>query len=136
MSVLRGVCLALAPVGAVALAGCGSCDTTGQTPISYRDGTTNDSRTHYESSRIDAEYLHFPAGRVYDLEHDLRAAPFSVTAYLSFAPNPSDGGFAESAGNQAIFNADDSVVRVRNDTCAEFYLRVVAEADPDEATDG
>lgn len=140
MSALRTVCLALAPLGALAVVGCGSCDTSGQDPITYRDGLTNESRTYYETSPIDGEYLHFPAGRVYELEHNLRALPFAIDAYLAFSPNPNSSnggdGFAPSAGNQTILNADERFIFVRNDTCAEFYLRVVAFADPDAAPGG
>ena len=37
------------------------------------------------------------------------------------------GGFAEGSGNEAMFEVrDDETLIVRNDTCADFYLRVVA----------
>jgi hypothetical protein len=113
------------------LTGCGGCDTGGQSPIEYRGGSVNTAGTVYETTDINGEYLHFPAGRVYDLVHGLVTAPYKVTTYVSFdAQLSEDNNIAESAGNQVVIEkVDSSVVRLRNDTCAEFYLRAVAEAE-------
>jgi len=89
--------------------------------------------------------LHFPQGRTYDLMHGLGTVPVSVDVFLSFRDRLTSTGskddktqpnnVAESAGNQAVIEVwDEERIRVRNDTCAEFYLRAVVIADPDLAS--
>jgi hypothetical protein len=133
-----GRALRLVVLGALlTLPACGTCDTDGQTPVRYTEGTTNADTTRYETNPIDGRYLDFPAGRVYDLAHDLNQTPSVVLSYLSFSAEPTSGhgDFAESAGNQVVVErVDDEVVRVRNDTCADMYLRVVLEADAPAAS--
>ncbi len=78
--------------------------------------------------------LHFPSGRTYDFEHGLGVCPSWIVPYISFVAEP----FAEenrgqlsnaavAAGNEALIeDCNERTFRIRNDTCAEFYLRVVA----------
>ncbi|SRR5690606_4515324 len=122
------------------LSACGTCDTRGQQPIEYRGGKPHlDGETPwYETSEAGGEYLHFPAGRRFDLMHGLGRPPEKFTSYVSFerVPGTGDdsgeentGNFAEASGNIVVYEClDENRVRVRNDTCAEFYLRVVLEA--------
>ena len=107
------------------------CERDGQDTIEFKGGSTNASGTVYESARVDGEYLHFPRGREYALHHGLQGVPNSFKAFLSFTPEPLLGsGFTESAGNQVVYEeVSDEIVIVRNDTCAEFYLRVELRAD-------
>lgn len=88
--------------------------------------------------------LHFPQGRTYDLVHGLGYTPTDVNIFLSFRERLTESGdkddktepnnVAQSAGNQAVIELwNDEVIRVRNDTCAEFYLRAVVVGDPDLA---
>ncbi|HXS16711.1 MAG TPA: hypothetical protein VN764_05965 [Polyangiaceae bacterium] len=123
--------------------GCSDCSVYGQDPVVYEGGTTNASRTIYQSSAVEAPLLHFPQGRVYEFHHGLGAAPVTVDIFVSFCEqlqscdktsdkkNPNN--VALSAGNQSLIEAwDDEVVVIRNDTCENnFYVRVVALADPD-----
>jgi hypothetical protein len=143
---MRTTAFLAVPVATLALlaAGCGSCDTGGQTPIEYRGGKNNlvegepppDTRV-YETSEPFGEYLHFPAGRRYDLIHGLGVAPRAPLAFLSFERIPGEaskddntGNFAQASGNQFVVECiDEERVRVRNDTCAEGYLRVELIAD-------
>ncbi|HEY6723858.1 MAG TPA: hypothetical protein VI197_07495 [Polyangiaceae bacterium] len=134
----------LTAILALSATGCGTCDTGGQQPIEYNGGTNNlvegesppESRV-YETSPPFGEYLHFPAGRRFDLMHELGVAPHSVQGFLSFERVPGEGSgddntgnFAPAAGNQLVTECiDEERVRVRNDTCAETYLRVVLLAD-------
>lgn len=126
-----------------ALSGCGSCKTGGQTPIEYRGGESSSTTLSYETSGVSGEYLHFPAGRRFDLIHELGLPPFQVQSYVSFQRLPAEpdqhdntGNYAEAAGNQVVIECQDSErIRVRNDTCAELYLRVVAQANPDLSVD-
>lgn len=122
------------------VSGCGSCKTRGQQPIEYRDGTTFPGGLTYETSEPFGEYLHFPPGRTYDLIHGLVATPYQVTSYVAFkrmieqGDKDKTGNYAESAGNQVVVECQDAErVRVRNDTCAEMYLRVLLEANPDQS---
>jgi hypothetical protein len=107
------------------------CQTADTDPVRFKDGKADPSGTNYESSAMSGPYLHFPGGRRYQLEHHLKRAPFVVQTYLSF--DESGGSFSESAGNQTVIDfVDDQIIQVRNDTCAEFWLRVTAIAS-DEA---
>ena len=119
-------------------ASCGPpCETANDDPVRVTEGTVDASGTVYESSTWAGPYLHFPGGRRYQLEHHLGRAPTMVTTYLSFDQEPMPGGNAsESAGNQAVIErVDDEIIQVRNDTCAEFWLRVTAIAAPQAAGD-
>jgi len=127
----------VAALGALGASGCGTCDTGGQQPIEYNGGNSSPETGYYETSLPFAEYLHFPAGRRYDLMHRLGAAPGDISGFLSFERVPGEasgddntGNFAQAAGNQLVIECiDEERVRVRNDTCAEGYLRVVLKAD-------
>jgi hypothetical protein len=132
----------------------GDCERHAGDPLEYRGGNTLGDGQYYETGSLEEPFLHFPAGREYQLVHALGQAPTEFHAYLAFAECPlsksernpggaprcqqvdtesGGSGFAESAGNQALFEVrDDRVLSVRNDTCAEFYLRVVARTPPAE----
>lgn len=101
--------------------------------VDYSEGTVDPSGTVYETTPWQSNWLHFPAGRRYKLLHGLGRQPHSVNTYLSFAESPLTTGnnASESAGNQAVIEAvTDEAVTVRNDSCAEFWLRVTATAAP------
>lgn len=132
--------------GATGTLACSPCKVRGQTPTEYTDGIVNASETIYQSSAVDAEMLHFPQGRTYDLYHGLKSRPVTVDVFLSFRESLDPDGDPEdktepnnlspSAGNSAVIEVwDEEIIRIRNDTCAEFYLRVVALADPDAETE-
>jgi len=109
---------------------CGTtCDREGDhEDIPFEGGSVNASGTVYETSDWTGPLLHFPAGRRYLLDvHGLRSRPELVNTYVAFEERPDN--LSESAGNQVVIEAvDTEVVVVRNDTCAEFFLRVVAMA--------
>ncbi len=122
---------------------CQNCDTSGD-PIDYTEGITDPTRTSYESTPLNGEWLHFPPGRTYDLRHNLRDdpnGPLLVQSYVSFKSRLSEGAgsttenpnnFSESAGNQVVYESTEKpqTIRVRNDTCADFYVRIVAMVAP------
>ncbi len=132
--------------GSAATLGCSDCSTSGQDPVAFTDGTLNKSGTIYETMGPMDEMLHFPQGRIYEIPHGMGVDPASVDIFLSFKKqltpledtnNPTDAvkpnNVSATAGNQAVIEAwDKDMVRIRNDTCAEFYMRVVIIADPDE----
>ncbi|HEX2734609.1 MAG TPA: hypothetical protein VHM70_23555 [Polyangiaceae bacterium] len=118
-------------------AGCVSqvCNTDGQDPQRYSGGHTNAAKTFYESSPASGPFLYFPVGRTYQLEHGLSEMPSDYHAFLAFeeAPLEHKEGFAQAAGNEVMFEVvNDRIIQVRNDTCAELYLRVVATVAPFE----
>lgn len=126
------------------LGGCSGCDTGGQSPVRYEDGEVSADGRLYETTPIDAELLHFPPGRIYDLVHGLGETPVSVQGYVSLSRRLTPDGdpydpehpnnVTETAGNQLVIERwDDEIIRVRNDTCAEWYVRVVAIGSGDVA---
>ena len=126
------VALIAAPL---ALTGCAGddCDADTQT-LATCGGDMLDENT-WESGPLDGTYLDFhgqrtwvmnPSGWVGDRE------PATFDVYLSLNPVPnSDGGagFADPAGNLAQITAVPSgggyQIQVLNNTCAQYYLRVV-----------
>jgi hypothetical protein len=117
---------------------CGACtgDLCGRNsndpPSEFSDGLTSNSATLYMTSEADAPYLDFPSGMRYRLFHELMNTPSLIVPYVSFSPTPlSDGsGFTVSPGNQTVINAvTDDYIEVENDTCTDFFLRVVASTE-------
>ncbi|HVY30072.1 MAG TPA: hypothetical protein VHB79_26125 [Polyangiaceae bacterium] len=75
----------------------------------------------------------FPAKTKLRFRHELGVTPLFVKIYLSFDPigtgtkKDPGGSNAESAGNQALIDCKDAhVIEVRNDTCQDFFIEVVA----------
>lgn len=125
---------ALIPCASTLSVACSPCNPNGHEPIRYTDGkATGDI---YETGMTTDEMLHFPSGRIYELEHHLGVCPPVILPYISFVPRPISGeaqsrvdNFAIAAGNEALVEGcDKEIIRLRNDTCADFYLRVVAVA--------
>jgi hypothetical protein len=138
---MRGPLLLLA-VLAAASTGCETfqpaiCDRTPEDnpAVLYTQGTA--AGGVYLSSPWDGELLLFRGGMRYDLQHHLGAAPRWTQTYLSFERyGTSDGGsLAPAAGNQAVVEAiDDQVVRIANDSCADYWLLVAAGSTATPAT--
>lgn len=133
--------LMLAAIGGLCACSSDACQRSGQEPQIYEEGRTTSDETFYETSGFDGTFLFFPSGRTYKLPHGLRSTPTDVGIYLAFVPNPREAGslIAPSAGNQGGIQAvDDRFVTVRNDSCAEFFVRVTATAagSPDSALNG
>ena len=135
MRALSRAALFASSVGA--LAGCSStCPREHEeTSRKYNGGTTNPDRTVYETNAWDGSFVDFPAGRRWALVHGLRDTPIEFKSYLGFKshPLPEDkmGFVAESAGNQVLIEGvDEESIRIRNDTCEHFYVRVVASTLP------
>jgi len=112
---------------------CGREDST----IAY-DGGSAEAGT-YESSSWQGPWLHFPGGRRFVLAHHLGQTPASVSVYLSFKEYPGPGSnfddepgnSSQAAGNETVIEQVDAQhIQVRNDTCSDFYLRVVARDAP------
>jgi hypothetical protein len=144
--VSAALALVLVPISGSAGLGCDtSCDEGGDKsdpPVVYEGGSTNASLSYYESDSWDGPYLNFPPQRTYDFHHGLGRRPVAVLSYVGFSESPlgnGNGNISEAAGNEVIIEwVDEQVVRVRNDTCETFYLRLVALAvdDADTASGG
>ncbi len=129
----RAVRLVVVAVALLSFGCAQDCETTSSASVVYKGGNVDPSGTVYETSAWDEPWLHFPAGRRFVLEHELGQKPYVLNTYLSFSENPltSSNNASESAGNQAVIEAvTDTFVRIRNDSCADFYLRVTAAAPP------
>jgi len=127
------ISLALAMPGVVACSS--SCPRESEDARRYESGTTTPDRSYYETNAWDGAFVDFPAGRRWALVHGLAATPIELRSYLAFKSHPlpaDDTGFvAESAGNQVLIEGVDAeTIRVRNDTCEHFYLRLVASTAP------
>lgn len=84
------------------------------------------------TSEANDTYLDFPSGMRYRLFHDLIDTPSLIVPYVSFSPTPlEDGsGFTISPGNQTVVHAvTNRYIEVENDTCTDFFLRVVASTE-------
>jgi hypothetical protein len=133
---MRRVALAAAIALGAASTGCetfwpATCDRSeeGNPPVRYTGGTAEDGL--YMSSPWDGELLWFPGGMRYDLVHELGTTPRWVQGWLSFERyGTTDGGkLGPPAGNQlVIVKMDDTVIRVANDSCADYWLLVTAGA--------
>ena len=123
--------LGVALLCSVFASGCANDCKTDDSEVEVRyDGGTHTGNV-YETSGWDGPFLHFPPGRKYVLVHGLGSAPADVQIYLAFSSkglDPDAGtNLAPSAGNQAVIESvTASEIQVRNDSCSDFYLRVVA----------
>lgn len=99
-------------------------------PEEVRGGTTDATRSVYESAPWRGKYREFRPQKQYRFIHGLRGTPAVVQAWVGFSeqPLPNDmGNISEAAGNSAIVESVTAEhVQIRNDTCETFYLRVVA----------
>lgn len=129
---------ALLPLAVLALATLG-CETLGprycdrsdeENPfVPYTEGTVENGV--YMSSPWDGELLFFPGGQHFALAHGLGETPRWAVSYLSFSKDGvADGGsVAQAAGNQAVIvGMDAEEIRIKNDSCVDYWLLVTAGA--------
>jgi hypothetical protein len=121
-----------------------ACDTAEEinAPTWYEGGTAVNGV--YSSSSAHGNLLPFPGGKRYDVVHHLGFEPIQVQLYWSFAAggigtesqSPDKSTLSPAAGNSALIQLkNDQYIRVKNDSCAEYWLLVVASGDP-RADDG
>jgi hypothetical protein len=84
----------------------------------------------YLSTSWDADArLEFPPGLTIRLEHGLGEVPRAWQAYVSTAREGLGSELVLASGNQAELVAiDDEAIELRNGTCADLFLVVVAQA--------
>jgi hypothetical protein len=129
---LRAACAAIAVGACLVAAGspaCGpTCDTTDTAnPAQRYDGgaVTGGANPYYSSSEWKRGLLHFPGGKRYELVHRLGFVPAEVAVYVSFGDT--DAPATLCSGNTCVIEAvDDKAIVIKNDTCSEFWVRVVA----------
>jgi hypothetical protein len=120
--------LAIAAASSFGHLGCNaSCDTDPKDnpPQIYAAGTA--SGDVYETSPSTGGLLQFPGGKQYFLQHHLGFTPAVLTIFFGFDANGDD--LAPCAGNSCVVHCVNSeLIWIQNDTCADFLLRVVANA--------
>lgn len=132
---------AIVMIAVVSASGCygrnceGSVDYFGRNPGEGRMASPDE----WESMAFDAKWLPFPRQRVWVFEmKDLGLrTPFKVDVYLSAQENPvgENGNLTPGGGNLTeISGIGPGKMTVKNGTCADYYLRVVAEASPAPGT--
>ena len=136
----REIAALIAFVAASAGLGCSpACDAgdDANTPTLYEGGTAVNG--YYFSTTAHEDLLHFPGGKRYDLVHHLGFEPILVQLYWSFAEagigtyeqTPDKSTLSTGVGNSAeIQLKNDRFIRVKNDSCAEYWLLVVASGNP------
>jgi hypothetical protein len=135
--------VAAAAVAVLGLTGCSglTCDISddGNPAEQYEGGNTYAAGTvdgFYESSPWHSGWLHFPGGQRYDLVHHLGFEPQNVNVMLSFSENgvgedAEADTAAQAAGNSGELQlVNDQIIRIKNDTCTEFWVRVTANGNP------
>ena len=119
--------VALAALALTGSAGCGaSCDISdeGNPPEIFAGGAVSD-RGDYASSSSQGPLLWFPGGKQYQLVHHLGFTPLKPEVYFGFAQN--ENRVAPCAGNSCEIRCwDDQIIWVKNDTCTDFWIVVVA----------
>ena len=116
-----------------------ACDTSDEanSPTVHEGGTTVNG--FYSSSSAHGPLLPFPGGKRYDVYHHLGFEPIQVQLYWSFAEagigsdvqTLDKSTLTPAAGNSALIQLkNDQYVRVKNDSCVDYWLLVVASGDP------
>jgi len=119
-----------------------SCDDAVDGPAErVTTGSTDLARGVYESVAWNGAYHEFPPQKRYAFLHGLAGVPRFVQTFVAFKRTPLEddeaGNVSEAAGNEVILEGVDATsIRVRNDTCETFYLRVAASAPTDEGAAG
>ncbi len=128
---------ALALLAASGVTGCNEmgCDSSPEAnpPADFQGGEvlTTKGGPVYRSSAADGEHLNFTAGAQFRVHHQLGGVPQSVQVWVSFSANGTkDGNEALPAGNMAeVLCVNEDFILIRNDSCGEYWLRIVA-SDP------
>lgn len=137
--------LGLAALAAVCVSACDAtgCDTNPDAnPASdFRGGKRYDlaGGPVYETSPADGGHLNFSAGSQFRVYHQLGGRPITVQLWVSFSSSGTkDGNEAVPAGNMAeVLCINEEFILVRNNSCGEYWLRVVArDPAPPQSTSG
>jgi len=130
--------LVVLTAGAAVFACSPSCDTSDEAndPTPYEGGTAVNGI--YASSSSHEKLLPWPGGRRYDLVHHLGFEPLIVQLYWSFAvagigvdaQTDDKSSLTLATGNSALMQLkSDEFIRVKNDSCVEYWLLALAFGD-------
>jgi hypothetical protein len=131
---------------AIGAFGCSpSCDTSDEEnpSVTYEGGTAVNG--FYSSSSAHGPLLEFPGAKRYDLYHHLGFEPIQVQLYWSLkeagvgwdVQTDDRSNLSPAAGNSGLIQLkNDQFIRVKNDSCVEYWLLVVASGDPRVADGG
>jgi hypothetical protein len=125
--------------GATVFACSPACDTSDEEndPARHEGGMTVNGI--YASSSSHDQLLPFPGGKRYDIVHHLGFEPLLVQLYWSFsvggigsdAQIDGKSSLTPAAGNSALIQLKNAeYIRVKNDSCVEYWLLVIASGDP------
>jgi hypothetical protein len=94
-------------------------------------GVSTTGEEIYMTSAPNGDHLNFNAGAQYRIFHKLSGCPTRIEGWVSFSrTGVDDGNEARPAGNMfEVIDVDDTSFTVRNDTCGDYWLRVIA-SDP------
>jgi len=128
LAVLRNSVTLAASVLALASAGCSFTSTCSrdEDTVVVSDGLVLGNT--YVSSPSAGPFAHFPPARTIEFVHGLPSYPTQIESKLAFSEF---GTLAPAAGNSAIEipptnEEEEKKIRIKNDTCSEFYIRVQA----------
>ena len=110
------------------LVGCGQNSCSDGEERTITSGTTDLENLVYVSAPWDGTLDRFDAKDTLTFVHGLGVVPDLVTTYLSFKEEGTGNSeVTENAGNQGeIQCVDANAIRIKNSTCADFFIRVVA----------
>jgi hypothetical protein len=131
--------LAFFALGAFSMQGCSpACDTgdDANDPVPHHGGTVVNGI--YTSSSSHGPLLPFPGGKRYDLAHHLGFEPIQVQLYWSFSvegigvdAQTGKSSLTLATGNSALIQLkNEHFIRVKNDSCVDYALLVIASGDP------
>jgi len=127
---LHLVALGLIVWGAMGCSALGPCDRSddGNPAVPFRGGTVVDGS--YMSSDWTGPFLPFDGGQRYALEHGLESTPRWLECWVSFGSGGvGDGSMAPAAGNMCVVQeVNEEVIVIKNDTCSNMYVLVLAGA--------
>ena len=108
------------------------CDTAPEShpPTDFRGGSRVESKggAVYETSAQDGAHLNFNGGAQFRIYHQLGGRPVLVQPWVSFsATGTKRGNEAVPSGNMAeVLCVNEEFILIRNNGCADYWLRVVA----------
>ena len=128
----RRVVVALLATTLGVLAGCdvvtGACvdDLSDEQPFEYRAGSTEEGIYRSSSWEPDA-WVDFPPGASIRFEHELGTTPAMWQAYVATSREGLGDRLVLASGSEVELVAiDDQAIVVRNATCADFFVVLVA----------
>ncbi|NUP12634.1 MAG: hypothetical protein HOW73_41860 [Polyangiaceae bacterium] len=95
-------------------------------PVEYSDGTA-EGGIYRSSSWSSSEWIDFPPGIAVRFEHKLGEEPRAWQAYVATAREGDGSNLVLATGSEAeLVDIDDEAVTVRNATCVDFFIVMVA----------